>query len=896
MFEEFVDSLSPKSLRVWQSGGCGKSDFIRLVSCSSAVLRDAEQGHLGFHHLMSALATDESNSQQDFEALAREAAVWIVNRAGFRPCRTIVGPSSDGQEPTEEVVYFRASEQPFLRSLSDPHPVLLATTLEPQRMIYEAVKAFAEAESPRRVFVWRVVSGLKEYFVDEQQFLQEPWARADYTLRDAEWNLGSITDHGENTDCLREELEENGFSLHDIDGPGPICPMYFRVGRESNLSTALASPEDLLSQLVKKPEPEALGRFRIDVVFDDERGDRDDEACLEFIRDNLLARVREDNKTYAEGFRGPEGFLKSLKHCSENGIPDAVYMFCDAHIFLAAGAGAEALKAMHVGAIAEAYHNLKLRNETSKIVLFGTGIDTPAELREEVVHIDLALPGTNELYISIREQLQDGMMEVADDQDFVVGLAEASSGMTLAETRATIERFLEIEFDPDLVKDNLLEAVRDAKRAMVNRSPVLELIGQDRLPSLDLGGMECFDRWLQIRERVFKEPQQARSVGIKSRPKGILLLGVPGSGKSLAAKVIARDWQMPLVRLDMGSILSSLMGSSEARIRDALKTIEAMAPCVLWIDEIDKGMAEGQQTYGHSTDLNIRATLLTWMQENAAPVFIVATANNFTRLPPELTRAGRFDARFFFGCPGTEGRRHILQIHLRAHSYEPADFFGKNPIEEDELLTRMHGFTGAEIEQVVLDGLYSAFADGGRKLEPEDLLERSNELQPIIKFFGNELSGIWELVEQGRVELASEDMLKKSHVAKLIDPELFRPMYCRLEVIQGFEKLASRAERLLMSTPFAGARLIVLETGDLDWAYVQANFRYGPEDAHNFKFIDRVETLATNMILDSLIGEFGIEAILFTDRALFEVFKENASLKSYSEFFELIENPEEEKA
>lgn len=894
VYDDFTASLSSSSLITWERSGFGKTHFIALLGVSSDVQRDAASGQFGTRHVAAILSEAGTKAPDEISSLSEEIARWLLKTAGYRLCRTTVSQGEHRAAATEREIYFRPSEHSFLAALEDAHPVILANTLEPQRMIIEAVKASAKGAMNRRVFVWRIASGLKEYFLTDGIIAQEPWANVDLALHGAEWNLTSIKDLGTDTNQLRSELPEHGFSLYDVDGPGLICPMYFRVARERNSPAGLPPGGDVLGQLINGPEPEDLGKFRIDIVFDDETGERDDETCLNYIKGALRSKVRSEQKNFAKSTSGPDGFLKSLKYCTENGVSDAIYVLCDSHVFLGSGAGGEAMKALHVGVIADAYHSLKLRDDGVKIVLLGNGIDIPTELREEVIHVDIQLPGVNELFVVIREQLACVFPSVATDESFVIALAEAASGMTLAETRATISRFLETDPEDYIVTESLMNAVRVAKREMVNRSPVLELIGEDRLPTLNLGGMENFEEWLKVRKKVFSSPEEARYLGINNRPKGVLLLGIPGSGKSLAAKVMAREWQLPLVRLDVGSILNSLMGSSEARIRDALKTVEAMAPCILWIDEIDKGMAEGKDTHGHSTDLNIRATLLTWMQENKSPVFIVATANNFSRLPPELTRAGRFDARFFFGCPGTEGRRHILRIHLKEHGYDPDEFFAEDVEREDEILHKMHGFTGAEIEQVVLDALYTAFANDEPRLTPAGLVKRSSKLKPIIKFFGEELDSVWDMVEQGRVELASEGMLRRSHVAKLIDPDLFRPMYCRLDHVSGFKALASRSEKLLMSTPFAGARLVVLETGDPEWAYVQANFRYASEDAHNFKFLERLRTLETNLVLDSLIGEFGVECILFAEPSMLEAFRERGGLNIYSEFFELISSDNEE--
>ena len=198
----------------------------------------------------------------------------------------------------------------------------------------------------------------------------------------------------------------------------------------------------------------------------------------------------------------------------------------------------------------------------------------------------------------------------------------------------------------------LVAAMHDAKKKSIARSPALEVIDLKGVEP-KLGGLDRLVSWLETRRLVFDRPEAARAAGIDRRPKGVLLLGIPGTGKSLAAKVVAKNWKLPLLRLDLGAVQDKWVGSSEARIREALKTVAAMSPCVLWIDELDKGIAQGEGTASHSTDLNIRATLLTWMQEYTEPIFIVATANRISHLPPELMRAGRFDARFFSDAQDT---------------------------------------------------------------------------------------------------------------------------------------------------------------------------------------------------------------------------------------------------
>lgn len=212
----------------------------------------------------------------------------------------------------------------------------------------------------------------------------------------------------------------------------------------------------------------------------------------------------------------------------------------------------------------------------------------------------------------------------------------------------------------------------------------------------DVGGLANLKRWLGERQSAFMEAKPA------SMPKGMLLVGVQGGGKSLAAKAVAGLWGLPLLRLDFACLYNKFFGETERNLRDALKLAEQMAPCVLWMDELEKGLASGDQDGGVSQ--RVLGTLLTWMSERKAPVFMVATANAIHRLPPELVRKGRFDELFFVDLPGSEVRAEIFRIHLSRRDIDPAQF--DLPI----LAASSDGFSGAEIEQAVVGMLYAAQA------------------------------------------------------------------------------------------------------------------------------------------------------------------------------------------
>lgn len=259
------------------------------------------------------------------------------------------------------------------------------------------------------------------------------------------------------------------------------------------------------------------------------------------------------------------------------------------------------------------------------------------------------------------------------------------------------------------------------KRRLMSQSTVLEYV--ESPTSLDdIGGLGRLKTWLAQRERSFEDA--AAEFGLLP-PRGVLMLGVQGAGKSLCAKAIATAWKRPLLRMDPGALYDRYVGESERRLREALRQAEATAPVVLWIDEIEKAFASAA---AHSTDGGLSqrmfGTLLTWMQDRKAPVFLVATANNIDALPPELLRKGRFDEVFFVDLPTDAARRQIFEIHLRRRKQEPARF------DLAELAGEAEGFSGAEIEQAVLSGLHAAFADQ-RNLMQRDLLEAVRTSPPL---------------------------------------------------------------------------------------------------------------------------------------------------------------------
>jgi hypothetical protein len=307
-------------------------------------------------------------------------------------------------------------------------------------------------------------------------------------------------------------------------------------------------------------------------------------------------------------------------------------------------------------------------------------------------------------------------------------LVKAAQGLTLSEA--------ENAFAKAIAKDNRLDAsdvplILDEKRQVIRKSGLLEYYPvQEGLKQI--GGVDNLKFWLGRRAPAFGEA--ARRFGLPE-PKGLLLLGIQGCGKSLTAKAVAAQWSLPLLRLDVGRIFSGLVGSSEENLRKAIRVAESVAPAVLWIDEIEKGLS-GISSSG-ATDSGVTARvfggLLTWLQEKTAPVFVIATANRIEALPPELLRKGRFDEIFFLDLPSGEERREILDIHLRKRKRDPARF------DLPELAKLAENFSGAELEQAVVEGLYHAVSDG-KDLEQAHLVKALGETLPLATTMKEEIA------------------------------------------------------------------------------------------------------------------------------------------------------------
>ncbi|MCR5437773.1 MAG: AAA family ATPase [Treponema sp.] len=375
-------------------------------------------------------------------------------------------------------------------------------------------------------------------------------------------------------------------------------------------------------------------------------------------------------------------------------------------------------------------HSLKL---TMKNVLFLSPLlKIPAELEKETAVVDYKLPEKTELseiVKGIAQNIGGKNLEEIENADYLNKIVEAALGLTAEEA--------ENVFAKSIVEngDFNLKTILAEKEQIIRKSGVLEYYHANE-EMKEVGGLEELKRWLNKRGKAFSP--KAREFGLPE-PRGILLLGIPGCGKSLTAKAISSMWQLPLLKLDVGKVFSSLVGSSEENVRRAIATAESIAPCILWLDEMEKGfsgLSSSGQTDGGTT-ARVFGTFLTWLQEKKSPVFVVATCNNVKELPPELLRKGRFDEIFFVDLPSKDERKDIFKIHLEKRKRNPKDF------NLDKLADMTKEFAGSEIEEIIISGLYDAF-DQDVDLKQEFLENTIKTMVPLSKTMGDQIKNIRE--------------------------------------------------------------------------------------------------------------------------------------------------------
>lgn len=383
----------------------------------------------------------------------------------------------------------------------------------------------------------------------------------------------------------------------------------------------------------------------------------------------------------------------------------------------------------------------RLKTQPKNIVIISAEVVIPEALREFITLIEFPLPSYNEINEELRRLMLSLKQEFSDE--LLVNLTTACQGLSLERIRRVLSKIIA---QSGIIGNDSPRFILEEKRQIIQQTQLLEYCVTTN-KTTDLGGLDNYKTWLKLREEAFSPA--AKEYGLPY-PKGLLLVGVQGTGKSLAAKTVANEWNLPLLRLDFGRLFGSLVGQSESKVRQMIQISEALAPCVLWVDEIDKSFAGAQNSGDSGTTSRVLATFLTWMSEKISPVFVVATANNIEWIPPEVIRKGRFDEVFFLNLPTKEEREAIFEVHLRKVRPDRLDTFSVPLLSE---LSK--NFSGAEIEQSVIEAMRLGY-NKGREFTTEDIVSAIEKIVPLAKTKNEELKILQEWFESGNVTSASK--------------------------------------------------------------------------------------------------------------------------------------------
>jgi SpoVK/Ycf46/Vps4 family AAA+-type ATPase len=382
-----------------------------------------------------------------------------------------------------------------------------------------------------------------------------------------------------------------------------------------------------------------------------------------------------------------------------------------------------------------------LKSQPKNIVLLSPRIAIPDDLTEVLTVVEFPLPAAPEIKTEVERLLQ--ATGNTPSGKFLDDLVRSCQGLSMERIRRVLARAIAShgELQPEDV-----DLVLEEKRQTIRQTQILDFYPTTEDIS-DIGGLDNLKDWLIRRGGSFTE--RARQYGLP-HPRGLMLVGIQGTGKSLTAKAIAHHWHLPLLRLDVGRLFGGLVGESESRTRQMIQVAEALAPCVLWIDEIDKAFSGLGSKGDAGTTSRVFGTFITWLAEKTSPVFVVATANDIQALPPEMLRKGRFDEIFFVGLPTQEERKAIFNVHLsrlRPHNIQGYDM--------DRLAYETPDFSGAEIEQTLIEAMHIGFSQN-RDFSTDDILEAASQIIPLARTAVEQIQQLQEWATSGRARLASK--------------------------------------------------------------------------------------------------------------------------------------------
>ena len=431
-------------------------------------------------------------------------------------------------------------------------------------------------------------------------------------------------------------------------------------------------------------------------------------------------------------------------------VEPALYVFKDFHPFL---------KGQNMSIIRRLREvSATMQNTYKTIVIVSPSFEMPPELEKDLTVIDFDLPVENDFAVllsRIVDEVKDNpKLDVKMDTKTRERIIHSLLGLTVSEAENVLAKTL---VEHRSLGEKSIKVINGEKKQIIRKSGLLEYYDAE-VNLASVGGLDALKKWLVKRAAGFTD--QARRFGLPS-PKGVLLLGVQGCGKSLMAKTISNTWQLPLLRFDVGKVFGSLVGSSEQNIRRAIKVAESVAPVVFWVDEIDKAF-RGSRGSGSSTDSGTSArvfgTFLTWLSEKDKPVFVVATANDVSALPPELLRKGRFDEIFFVDLPAFAERKAIFEIHLKKRRIDPALF------DIDVISRASAGYSGAEIEEAVISAMFDMFYEK-QNMTTERLLESVRQTVPLSKTMSEDIDALRKWAE-GRARQATSPETSQESVDK----------------------------------------------------------------------------------------------------------------------------------
>jgi ATP-dependent 26S proteasome regulatory subunit len=429
----------------------------------------------------------------------------------------------------------------------------------------------------------------------------------------------------------------------------------------------------------------------------------------------------------------------------------ALYVFKDFHPFLKCQNMSVLRRLRELSAM--------LKNTFKTIVFISPTLEIPADLEKDITVVDFDLPKENDfaalLGRIIEEVKENPKLSVKINDKMREQIVHALLGLTLTEGENVLAKTL---VQHNGFSEKSLEVINGEKRQIIRKSGILQYYDtEEKLETV--GGLDALKSWLLKRSVVFSD--QAREFGLPA-PKGILLLGVQGCGKSLTAKAISNIWRLPLLRFDVGQVFGSLVGSSEENIRRAIKVAESVSPVVFWVDEIDKAF-RGSRGSGASTDggtsARVFGTFLTWLSEKKKPVFVIATANDISLLPPELLRKGRFDEIFFVDLPSFIERKEIFRVHLLKRKMNPETY------NLDILSQASAGYSGAEIEEAIISAMFDAFYEKG-KLSTERVTASLRQTVPLSKTMSEDIEKLRKWAEGRARPATSAEIAKEPDIGK----------------------------------------------------------------------------------------------------------------------------------